>query len=459
MREYFLNYPAKILNNLELFIIRFNRRGVKVKKNILSLLLIIAALFLLYSCANRSNNELNVIVSLKDKSPSDVRVYVREVFPLEDKEVGYGKQTNDEGFVHFDELADDMYEVWIVYPGYEEVRQRLPLRNNSKVTIKTTLPLKSIPEKINSISAYGSFNSWDIANPAKLTKDKNEIWKVTVDSAKTDSTFYYIYFDKPYQQYYNPFSGRLIYLPGHQPPYQSVAYNNDGKFKISFDESKFQKSSQPFLNHWVDREISGIEGDKYILLEKLLTENFQVLSRALYIISNFSRGEGLTLDDKKTIQSQLKDIYESADVKKMLTQLYDFSENNDDEVVDLAKIELAKIYWLLGLRGKSRKSAEKVDLESFAGGEAYRIATSELMKIPGGFSEYTRKKLEVVKNPKARFVLLEKLALAYQAQDKKDKVKETYEMIVEEFPDTEMAKSAKRLLDKLEVKSEEKEED
>lgn len=429
-----------------------------MKKNILSLLLIIFTLFLFYNCSSQSNNELSVIVSLKDKSPSKVRVYVREVFPLEDKEVGYGKQTNDEGFVHFDELADDMYEVWIVYPGYEEVRQRLPLRNNSKVTIKTTLFPKSIPEKINSISAFGSFNSWDIANPAKLTKDKNDIWKVSIDSARTDSTFYYIYFDKPYQQYYNPFSKELIYLPGHQPPYQSVAYNNDGKFQISIDESKFQKSSKPFLNHWVDRNISGIDGEKYILLEKLLTENFQVLSRALFIISKFSRGEGVTQEDKKTIQSQLKDIYESADVKKMLTQLYDFSENYDDEVVDLAKIELAKIYWLLGLRGKSRKAAEKVDLESFAGGEAYRIATSELMKIPGGFSEYTRKKLKVTKNPKTRFVLLEKLAFAYQALDKKDKVKETYEMIIKEFPDTELANSARRLLDKLQVKSEVEEE-
>ena len=400
------------------------------------------------SCDKERGNNVTVNVLYENKPIQNVKVYIRELLPIEGIENGVQTVTDISGNSVVSGLKDDMYEVWIAYPGFEEVRQRLPIRNNANVLIKTSLVPKKLPSEINKIYAFGSFNDWNYSSPVELLKNESGTWQYEFDVLENDSLFYKIFFDKPYKQFYNPDAQGLKYLPGQQPSFHSIALSNKGKFQIIFDESKFEKDETPYLNHWVEREIIGIDAQEYILFEKLLTDNYQALSIALQNINDFAgNNDNISYEE---LRQRFDEIYNEPDLQLILTKIDDFSENYSGEIFDLAKIELAKINLVLGQTNEGKKIAEEIDLDSFAGGEAYNIVSMNFMKLPAGFAELSRQKLLTVKGRKARFALLNKMMIIYNSIGNMEKLDATIDQVIEEFPDTELAERGEKLREKLE---------
>ena len=411
---------------------------------------IIFSLFAIFlnSCDTESGSIVTVKVTFENKPVQNVKVYIRELLPIEGKEFGIQAVTDKSGNTVISGLKDDMYEVWIAYPGFEEVRQRLPLRNNANVLIKTALVPKKLPLEIKEIFAYGSFNNWNYNTPIELLKTGSGTWQYEFDGLDSDSIFYLIFFDEPYNQFYNPDAEGFKYLPGQQPSFQSIAISNNGKFQIVFDDSKFEKDESPYLNHWVEREIIGTNAQEYILFEKLLTDNYQALSIALQKVNEItSNSEKISAEESYQL---LEEIYNNPELQLILSKIEDFSENYSGEIFDLAKIELAKINLVLGQTIEGKKIAEEIDLDSFAGGEAYNIVSMNFMQLPAGFAELSRQKLLTVKGRKARFALLNRMMFIYNAIGNMEKLDKTIDQVIDEFPETELAEKGKILREKLE---------
>ena len=414
---------------------------------------IIFSLFVIFlnSCDTESGNQLVVSVTNDGKPVENVNVFVRELFPIEEEMEGIKTVTNKSGEAIVNDLRDDVYDVWITYPGFEEVRQRLPIKNKAKVLIKTSLVPKTLPAEFNDLFAAGSFNNWDFNTPAKLKKNDKNIWQVQVESNDADSAVYILFFDEPYLQFYNPESKALKYITGQQPPYRSIVYRENNNFLLTFDETKYSRSEIPYLNHWVERDIIGIEAQEFILFEKLITDNYQELSKTLARVNKISENVDMSSQvDVNELFSKLNEVYNQPELSAILNKIKVFSDTYDDEIFELAKIELAKINLMLGHNGNAKKIAEEVGLNSFAGGEAYNIVSMNFMKLPAGFAELSRKKLLETNSRKTRYAILKKLLIAYDFLDEEDKLEDTIDIILEEFPKSKLAENGRKLLEKPE---------
>ena len=419
-----------------------------MKQYLIYILMIIV--FLINSCDKEPGNILTVNVFNNGTPAEKVNIFVRDLFPLDDNMEGIEALTNASGQAIFKDLREDVYEIWITFPGYEEIRQRLPIKNNDDITINTSLVKKALPEGFKSIKVIGNFNNWNLLDPLELNKNDKGIWQSSDDFANEDTVIYMLYFDQPYFRFYNPDSDSLKYYGGQQPSYQSIDYRKNDKLLITFDENRYDKSEVPFLNHWVDREIVGTDAESFITFEKLMTNNYQQLSEVLFKVNKLSENVDPTSEvDSRELIGKLDELYNEPGIKSILTEIETFSENSAGELFDLSKIELAKINLVMGQNGKAKHLAEDVDLNSFAGSEAFNIVAMNFMKLPAGFAEYSRKKLEEITNPKTRYAIINKMVPAYYFLGDVENLRKSIDIVLEEFPDTKLAERCRKILHEM----------
>ena len=420
-------------------------------KTIFKTYLSILAIFILFGCSSEIENSIQIKIQHEGEPLKGASVFVKEMLPIEFPGFSVFAYSDSSGTASFNHLKDDMYEVWIAKPGYEEIRQRLSLNLGENITINLDLPRKNIPDQLDQIYAFGTFNQWDYTNSIKLHKGDDNIWRGKVQGVKSDSIIYALYLDVPYHKYYNPNAQGLKYVEGSQPAYLSIAYpeGEDSLFYLIFDENQFEHTSVPFFSNWVKREISSVEGPDFVAFEKLITAHFENLSETLFTINDyFIKIERPSQADYKRASETLLGLFKKHGTDEFIIQLREVAYGDKGDLADLAKLELARIYRLYWMHVEANSVLNDIDIDGFAGGETLRGMEERFNGTAVVMSSYLKSQLEKVKGPEARYAILKLKLKADTNLREKEAVIEDFEMIIDEFPDSELAEQGREFIDK-----------
>jgi hypothetical protein len=401
-------------------------------------------LFTYIGCSFAPENELRVILRAEGEPVINADIYVGEKFSIDNKGFSKRAKTDENGEAVISGMPDNMYEIWVAKPGFATLKQHLPLRHGVGIELRASLEKRKLPRTLERLALIGSFNRWNSNAPLEMEEETSGDWSVTMPESE-DTLFYKIMINKNYQLFYDPGTAYSVWQP-QSPPYVSFLAPDDDR-KVTFPVGDFARDTIPFLNQWVERQIVGDAYSEYVLLEKMLSDHYDALTRGLQMQQRLISASDE--DSAKSIQKQLDELLLSREMEGFLNDLYDFSETTQGEIMDLAKLHLAQIYWLLGKPNKAQLIADEIDLESFAGGEAYTMLTYQLQLLPGGMTELTRSKLATMENPYTRYVMYGVVMRGYEMQKAWDKLEKINMEVMAEFPGSSLAVSADTLLQKM----------